>query len=193
MYQAVVHFKLNPHISAEHTHIGIKKFSLFCHKGSLYRDLTRDLSRSLLTNTNLVILWNPKWFVGWQGSPITNPWYMTKAEADPKLTHQLPRDLPHSQMPCWEFFPDTTAYGLCIAIWRAWDRQKQSGGGGKWMTCQPGACIWCLVIRWCLNTSLAFRQRKILTQRKPRCNCISCNAVSVGINFSICLLLFVFV
>lgn len=138
-----------------------------------------------------MIPWNPKWFVGWQGSPITNSWYMTKTEADPKLTHQLPRDLPHSQMPCWEFFPDTTAYGLCIAIWRAWDRQKQSGGGGKWMTCQPGACIWSLVIRWCLNTSLAFRQRKILTQRKPLCNCISCNAVSVGINFSICLLSFV--
>lgn len=30
MYQAEVHFKIKPHISAEHTHIGVKKFSLFC-------------------------------------------------------------------------------------------------------------------------------------------------------------------
>lgn len=32
MYQAMVHFKLNPRISAERTHFGIKKFSLFSHK-----------------------------------------------------------------------------------------------------------------------------------------------------------------
>lgn len=73
-YQATVHFKLNPHVSAQNTHTGIKKFSLFHHKGGLYRDLMRDLSGSLLTNTNLVIPWNPKQFVGWQGSPITNQW-----------------------------------------------------------------------------------------------------------------------
>lgn len=192
MYQAVVHFKLNPHVSAENTHMGIKKFSLFPHKGGLYRDLMRDLSGSLLTNTNLVIPWNPKQFVGWEGSPITNPRYMTKAEAAPKPTHQLLQDLPCSQMPCWEFFPDTMAYGLCTAIWRARDGQKQSGEGGKWMTHQPSAYVCCLVIRRRLNASLALRQRKILTQRKPWCNCISCKAVSVENNLSTCLLGFCF-
>lgn len=60
MYQATVYFKLNTHIYAENTHMGIKKFSLFDHKGGLYRDLMRDLRRSLLTNTNLVIPWNPE-------------------------------------------------------------------------------------------------------------------------------------
>lgn len=187
-YQAAVHFKLNPHVSAENTHMGIKKFSLFPHKGGLYRDLMRDLSGSLLTNPNPVIPWNPKRFVGWQGRAIPNPRDMTKAEAAPKPTHQLPRDLPRSQMPCWEFFPDTVAYGLCIAIWRARDGQKQSGEGGKRMTRQPRAYVCCLVIRWCLNASLALRQRKILTQRKPWCNCTSCNAVRERINLSTCFL-----
>lgn len=58
--QAAVHFKLNPHVSAENTHTGIKKFSLFHHKGGLYRDLMRDLSGSILTNTNRPIPWNPR-------------------------------------------------------------------------------------------------------------------------------------
>lgn len=148
MYQAVVQFKLNHIFLLNTLTLALRNSHCFPIKGGLHRDLMRGLSRSLLTNTNLVIPWNPKWFVGWQGSPITYPWYMTKAEAVPKLTHQLPWDLPCSQMPWWEFFPDTIAYGLCIAIWRAWDRQKQSGGGGKWITCQPGACVWFLVIRW---------------------------------------------
>lgn len=165
----------------------MKKFSLFCHKGGLYKDLMSHLSGTLLINTNTVIPWNPKWFVGWQGSPITKPEYVTKAGAAPKPTHQLPRELPHSQMPCWGCFPDTVAYGLCIAIWRGRDGQKRSGEGGKWMTHQPGAYVCCLVIRWCLNASLALRRRKILTQRKP-CNYIRCNAFRMWIDLSTCLL-----
>lgn len=128
--------------------------------------------------------------MGWQGSPIANPQYMTKAKAALKLIHKLPQDLPHSQMLCWEFFPATVAYGLCIAIWRAWDGQKQSGKVGKWMTRQLGAYVCCLVIRWCLNASLALRWRKILTQKKPWCYFISCSAVSMEINLLTCLLVF---
>lgn len=146
----------------------------------LYRDLTRDLSRSVLTNTNGPIPWNPtgvkrKWCAGWQGSPITSPKYMTKATAAPKLTHQPPPD----QMLCWELCPDTAAYGLCTAIWRARDGQKQSGESGKlMMTCQCLAYVCPSADRLCLDASLALRWRKILTQRKTWYNWICSNAVS---------------
>lgn len=176
----MVRFKVNPHVSAKNTHAGIKKFSLFYHKGALYRDLTRDLSGSALTNTNWPIPWNPrgvkrKWLAGWQGSPITSPKYMTKATATPKLTHQPPPE----QMLFWELCLDAAAYGLCTAIWRARDGQKQSGESGKLrMTCQFLAYVSSLADRLCLDASLALRWRKILTQRKTWCNCICSNAVS---------------
>lgn len=186
MYQAVVQFKLNHIFLLNTLTLALRNSHCFPIKGGLHRDLMRGLSRSLLTNTNLVIPWNPKWFVGWQGSSHHLSLIHDKSRGSSKA--DTPTALGSAMQPdavlgifpwhhsIWALHCHLKSMRQTETIWRGWEMDNMSA----W-------CL-CLVFGYKVITYLASRQKQILPPRKPWCNCISCNALSMGINLKVCLL-----